>query len=192
LVDPDRNLNSASDEDLTVATTDRVPTITIGSPITVTGEDNTNGSSNVDATSGIATYTAKVLSDIGNNGVTTNTDRNTFFSGTTAALVNAMNTSTADIYVSWDVSSMCVDGTIALAEQTGLAYKGVYNIGVDTMGANSNTDVVCQVVHGGIPVGATHTYTIDWMAFGADDHHGVYRIEVEETDDDTGVFTGTA
>ena len=65
LVDPDRNLNTASDEDLTVSTSDRVPTITIGSPITVTGEDNTNGSSNVDATSGIATYTAKVANGIG-------------------------------------------------------------------------------------------------------------------------------
>ena len=29
------------------------------------------------------------------------------------------------------------------------------------------------------------------MAFGAEDQHGVYRVEVEETDDDTGVFTGT-
>ena len=91
LVDPDRNLNSASDEDLTVATTDRVPTITIGSPITVTGEDNTNGSSNVDATSGIATYTVKVVTAVGTAAGGLGTDRNTFYSGTTHTLINAMN-----------------------------------------------------------------------------------------------------
>ena len=100
LVDPDRNLNSYSDEDLTVATSDRVPTITIGSPITVTAESQTNGTTAVDATSGIATYTALVLTDVGPDADGDGTDRTTFVSGTTAALVNAMNSSTADIYLS--------------------------------------------------------------------------------------------
>jgi len=189
LVDPDRNLNTADDEDLTVATTDRVPTITIGSPITVTAESQTNGTTHLDATSGIATYTATVanLDDNMDGG----SDRNTFSSGTTAALVNAMNTSTADRFVSWDVSSACQDSTIALAGQTGLSNKGTYNIGVAAIGSNAATDVVCQTNAGGVKVGDTFTYTIDWMAFGSEDQHGVYRVEVEETDDNTGVFTGT-
>ena len=129
-----------------------------------------------------------MLSDVG--GAADGTDRNTFYSGTTHTLINAMNTSTADRYVSWDVSSACIDGTIALAAQTGLSNKGTYNIGVADI-ASGGEDIVCQVINGGIAVGETHTFTIDWMAFGAEDQHGVYRVEVEETDDDTGVFTGT-
>ena len=38
--------------------------------------------------------------------------------------------------------------------------------------------------------GATYTGTLDFMAFGPDDNHGIYRIEVEETDDNTGIFVG--
>ena len=60
LVDPDRNLNTGSDEDLTLSVTDRIPTIKIGSPLNfVQGSTGGNITINkVDGISGIATWTA--------------------------------------------------------------------------------------------------------------------------------------
>ena len=40
-------------------------------------------------------------------------------------------------------------------------------------------------------VGDTFTGTIDFIAFGPEDNHGFYRVEVEETDDNTGIFEGS-
>ena len=39
-------------------------------------------------------------------------------------------------------------------------------------------------------VNSTGTVSVNYMAFGVDDSHGVYHIEVEETDDNTGIFEG--
>ena len=189
LVDPDRNLNTADDEDLTVATTANVPTISIGSPLSAIAVTSTNATSVVDAVTKVSTLTITTAS--GTETVQDATDTWTILSGLTHTNVNAMNTSTADRYVAYDVSSICSPGTVNIAGATDQVVKQTYNYGTADL-SDGGEDFSCEVILGGLTTSMTPTFVVDFMAFGKDDHHGIYRIEVEETDDNSGVFTGSA
>ena len=73
-----------------------------------------------------------------------------------------------------------------LTDQT---VKGVISYGTAAL-SDGQEDFSCDMTSGAKAVGATYTGTLDFMAFGPDDNHGIYRIEVEETDDNTGIFVG--
>jgi hypothetical protein len=197
LVDPDRNLNSATDEDLTLSATSNIPTITIGSPLNVvqgTVGDSTASNNNmsitfVHGTSGIATFKAmdSTQTDDADGGAIW-----TIEGGLTATDVNSMNTSMVQRYVALDMSSICVDDTVAIAGKSAQTEKGVISYGTADL-TTAQTYVACDVDHDVTPqVAGTTTSTgfVTFMAFGPSDNHGQYRIEVEETDDDTGVFEG--
>ena len=194
LVDPDRNLNTASDEDLTVATTGNVPTITLGSPVNpVQGSTGNFTLATVDGTSGIVTFVAEdsTQADDHDDGAIWTID-----TGLTAANVNGMNTSMTQRYVAVDVSAFCSDGTIEIAAQAASqTNKGVISYGTVDLTA-AQTDLKCRIDHDLKPqvetAGSETTSTglITFMSFGPSDNHGQYRIEVEETDDNTGIFVG--
>jgi len=182
LVDPDRNLNTGSDEDLTLSVTDRIPTIKIGSPLNfVQGSTGGNITINkVDGISGIATWTADVAT-----GANDHDDGAiwTLDTGLTAVAINNMNSSLAQRYVALDVSSICSDSTIAVAGQTAQTNKGVISYGTDKVdsAAGGEADVNCRVDHDVVPQVAATTENrgyVTFMAFGTDDNHGQYRIEV--------------
>ena len=198
LIDEDRNLNSASDEDLTVATGINVPSIKIGSPLGLV--DDTafgNGSLHVDAVTGVGELIISQATDADNAGSADggNGDYWTIDTGATLGTIGVngiegMNVSLAQRYVSYDVSSICS----AEVEVAGLAAssttKGVVSVGT---AAFSNNDVSCHVKpfsYDPIAVGESYFIAVDYMAFGQSDNHGYYRVEVEETDDNTGVFEG--
>jgi len=207
LNDPDRNLNTASDEDLTVATTMRVPTIKTGSPLQIVEFTNTANVTftDCDETSGICTFTTDVQAiwiPGADNTPTVGTDAGpiwtTGFGNTVGsnndglATLNGMNSSAAMRYVSYDVTDLCQADTVGIAGATSQGVKAVVKLGTTDWTAG-NADMECIYSGGDLGTGkvnSTGTVSVNYMAFGVDDSHGVYHIEVEETDDNTGIFEG--
>ena len=206
LTDGDRNLNTAADDDLFVKNTTKIPTIIVGSPYHIIDCDASNtplGTTNagdalqdagcdalgnganftiaVDSTSHIATLTQNATAAAVR-------DKWTILSGHTHTTIDAINTSATDTrVVNVDVSSLCIDGTIQSAGLTGQTNKGAFV--VQKLGYAGYEDITCEI-HGNMGVGATYNIALDFMAFGAADHDGIYRLELEETDENTGVFAG--
>jgi len=218
LTDGDRNLNTASSEDLTVSTSMRVPTLKTGSPLQIVEFHNAYNVTftDCDETSGICTFTTDpaaggitwipgaddtptVGTDTGpiwtttfGNPVGSNNDGTNGGAAGTATL-NGMNVSAAQRYVSYDVTDLCQADTVGIAGATSQAVKAVVSYGVATWTA-ATSDMECIYSggsHGSGQVNSTGTVSVNFMAFGVDDSHGVYHIEVEETDDNTGVFEGS-
>jgi len=207
LVDPDRNLNTASDEDLTASTTTNVPTIKIGSPLGVIQGTATGNvtSTNVDDTSGIVTWKSVVLAGASNTGVVAATDGPaatpepdwTFDSGLTGSNVNSMNATISggggaetERYVFLDMSNICKADTVDIAGLTSQTTKGVISYGTADV-SDAQTDLTCQIATGNYDaVGESFTGFFEFAAFGPSDNHATYRVEVEETGDNTGVFVG--
>ena len=205
LNDPDRNLNTASDEDLTVATTMRVPTIKTGSPLQIVEFHNAANVtfSDCDETSGICTYSTDQNVYLGGSSASpifTTTFGNTVGSNNDGlATLNGMNSSASMRYVSYDVTDMCVADSVGIAGATSQGVKAVVKLGTTDWTAG-NADMEC-IFNGGdtnsadrtavtAAANSTGTISVNYMAFGVDDSHGVYHIEVEETDDNTGIFEG--
>jgi len=188
LVDEDRNLNTASDEDITVATSDNVPTISIGSPIGLAdGFDGGNGTYVLDDVTGIATLNlerAAAATDR-TNGAPWTFDLGG--SGHDNVDINNMNSSVVQRYVTYDLSDICVADTVQFNSVTGLATKATISYGTEDLG-NDEEDLICTVTSTST---TDRTITIDFIAFGPEDNHGIYRVEVEETDDNTGIFEGS-
>jgi hypothetical protein len=207
LIDGDLNLNTAADDDQLVNNMTTVPTFIVGTPLYMdlnpvadtpaSGKQSGNGlnfTTVIDGTTKIATLTQ--------NQSSVWQDHWRVISGHTHTAINAMNTSAYDTrVVSWDVSALCVDGTIDVGGLLSQSNKGsavmpsALTDNGDALALN-NADTVmmmedlrCNVV-GNNGIGATYYVTLDFMAFGANDHDGIYRVEVEETGNDTGVFEG--
>ena len=212
LTDGDRNLNSASDEDLTVATSMQIPTIKTGSPLQIVEFHNANNVTftDCDETSGICTFTTDnpavwrysgggASLDTPTDGTDSGPIWTTTFGNTVGsnndglATLNGMNSSAAQRYVSYDVTDLCQTDSVGIASATGQAVKAVVSYGVATWTA-ATADMEC-IYSGGDKgtgqVNSTGTISVNYMAFGVDDSHGVYHIEVEETGDSTGVFEGS-
>jgi len=197
LTDEDRNKNSASDEDIQVKLTDRVPFVKIGTPTSaIDATDSTNGTINVAQSSGVAEYRAKVAQPAGADGLSATT---TLEFGALAATFNAVNTTGAvQRYISYDVSSYCSDLYVNTGGQktntqlglgTGIANKGVISMGTADISAGQD-DVECRHADA-VAVNEKFFVSYDLIALGATENHAIYRVEVEETDDNTGVFEGS-
>jgi hypothetical protein len=171
-----------------------VPTISIGSPLDIV-KGSTGGNVTAiqqDGISGIVTFQADVA--------TAATDATTgaiwtIDTGLTALNVNGINASGSmtQRYVALDMSDLCQADTIGIAGQSGATNKGVISYGTADVANDAATDLTCRVLHSATPQVADTTQTtgfITFMAFGPEDNHGKYRIEVEESDDNTGVFEG--
>ena len=198
LTDPDLNLNTYAADDQAVVNSTKIPTIIVGTPLSLTviaaggstGGQAFNGTMTLDSTSKIGTFTANTTAKL--------YDRWTIKTGLTVAAINAINTSTTNTQVvSWDLSSMCSDAhdgtSIDLLGINSTSAKGSAVIthsisSVGSIGAQQN-GITCEV-NGNVTTSGTYNIAMDIMSFGDGDHDGIYRIEVEETGDDTGVFEG--
>ena len=205
LVDPDMNLNTNSDEDLTISAGHQVPTMIFGSPLSPTDiADQTNYTQTVNDLSKIA----EVIFKVGHEYATgdgcadaspaanclTHQDRDTvewdITTGISWSAANTMNTSAVHRYISLDVSDICKADTVNIGAKTDQINKGVISMGTTAFTAD-DADFTCEAASKTWAEGDTATYAVDIMAIGADDNHAVYRVEVEETGDNTGVFEGT-
>ena len=101
-----------------------------------------------------------------------------------------MNTSAVHRYISLDVSDVCKQDTVNIGAKTDQINKGVISMGTTAFTAD-DADFTCEAASKTWAEGDTATYSVDIMAIGADDNHAVYRVEVEETGDNTGVFEGS-
>ena len=195
LIDGDRNLNTASDEDLTVATTANVPSIIIGTPVGITDGSLGNVTAAVDDVTGAVTFSVTTATAATDRtiGAPWTLDLSGGSAGDTFTTINAKNTTDfVQRYVSYDMTDLCSADTVAIAGKTAQAVKAVVSYGTADLTAGQE-DLVCNVLNSNTNADATtDTFTgvLHFLAFGPGDNHGAYFIEVEETDDNTGVFVG--
>jgi len=216
LIDQDLNKNSASDEDLTMTNTTKthlIPSLQIGSPLSVTtaGDDieavssfskiayYTNASTTAATVDGnISIYTGYTGADL--DAIDT---VNTYFNWDFTAFTNATNSVT-------DVCLFNATDNEALACSSDAAAT---LLGTSTQGANAKG--ITEIRQPGSSSGQAHTgelrvelvlsqnngaggtltsipFVADVFSFGdAGVNNAIYRILLEETDDNTATFTGT-
>jgi len=200
LTDEDRNLNAGTDESITVATSFNVPSIKIGTPYgLVDNIDAGNASLHVDSSTGIGELIITTATDADGGGSadggigdawTIDTGATLGAAGDGASMLG-MNGSLAQRYVSYDVSSICSNEVEIAGLSASSTTKGVVSVGTASF---ANNDVTCMVkpfAYDPIAVGESYFIAVDYMAFGQSDNHGYYRIEMDETDDNSGVFEGS-
>jgi len=212
LTDGDRNLNTASDETLSVKNTTHIPTIKTGSPLGIawnsTALNWANATTNyIDPISNVAKMTVAVstfLPMLGANadGGATSGTQQWLDPGVAKVTWFAQNSSNVDRIISWDLSSIAINGTVYFPGVGGynyfLANKGslvasdqaATGTGTTADSAITTLTVGFNATQGAGCVGCVVYTSVNYMSFGASDMHGVYNIEVEESGDDTAVFEG--
>jgi hypothetical protein len=204
LIDQDLNKNSGSSEDLTIVNTTRthlIPSLQIGNPLMIsqnlTDDGGTAGTIvSVSNYSNIAYWTD--LAPAKTTGATNNytvvpsysgadiiglsTAGNTYFNWDMGAFGNSTNAvNGVCLYAADGDSHACGTTAKGITEVTGALLNADVYIGVRTAGnlGNQLTDIV------GIPIIG------DIFSFGAGENNAIYRILLEETDDNTATFTGS-
>jgi hypothetical protein len=193
LIDQDLNKNTASDEDLLLVNTTNghlVPSLQIGNPLMVTSSGS--DVAGVSDYSNIAYYTNASLSGIG---TTANYTINTGYTGENLNSIDTVNTYFNFDFTSFTnttnaVTGVClVNSTMSLACSAGDAKSGVieikdpgYSAGAlfvelsMSQDANSLTD---------------KPFVADVFSFGAGVNNAIYRLQLEESGDNTATFEGT-
>jgi hypothetical protein len=216
LIDQDLNKNTLVDEDLVLSgnttRTHLVPSLQIGSPLSLTSSaDNVEA---VSSFSKIAYYTnATIPGTVGN---TANFSLLTGYTGTQMDAIDTENT-----YFAWDFSSFAYNSTmtvngvclvksvgaveIACSDNTGATQLGTSATGVNAKGITEiaspsgytgdlRVEIEMAQDHGGdetdypmvsLPIVA------DVFSFGAGVNNAIYRILLEESDDNTATFVGS-
>jgi hypothetical protein len=216
LYDQDLNLNTASDEDLTVSGGTLVPSIQIGSPLsistgatvadgvpTITTINDNNASvagANPNAFSKIATVDATTLVD--GLGLTIDTgidyaDWNTLVAKGGTEYINYHLTA-----LTLDVDSLTV-GTAADPDKFATAagagdadlttqdYEDLTMTGTAGVVGDGNV-IVTFVVQNILVSNDAAPFYVDFFSFSGTENNAIYRIELEETGDNTATFEGSA
>ena len=205
LIDQDLNKNTGSDEDIVMKNTTNthlVPTLQIGSPLMLTA--------NTTAVSGVSIGTVSTYSNIAYVDITAgnlkagNLTIMTGWSGTQLAATN--NASQETSYFNYDVSaftnssrtmsSICLqEGNAAassLACDTDSDGQSIVQVtgSAGTTNAKANVAAAFSANFGG----DAHTnvpIVLDVFSFGPGINNAIYRILLEETDDNTATFVGS-
>jgi hypothetical protein len=215
LRDQDLNKNTGSDEDLTMALSDLIPSIQIGSPIMI-GTPST-GESTVD---GVVNATKQAFSNIrivdtysGNaegDSVTTNLSINMGQLVSTLTTAHA-NTTTGTVYtfINYDVASLMttttgitLEGEDDVAEGevetiTATSTRGLLQVRGALTDMTATSGLVINFTGTAVDITTGDRFYVDIFTFGdgtavADrTNNAIYRMELEETDDNTGEFTGS-
>ena len=253
LTDADMNKKTMADEDFDVSNPDftLIPSVRIGSPITLAGTDSVmigdyplagnNGSYTVDAFSDVARLMPNVTDNkVTFMGVTTGSDlksflkddtksyikdrqgnvRNVTIPGTETAVIQAsMNvpatkvTPAAYQFLNLDVRSI---GDVIGAEFQWVNASGIQNVTIPGAGGEQPVDITSVDVtsipddspvnimlsfgNDAIERGTTYPVVVDLFSFGQMGdgvapgdriNNAIYRLELEESGDNTGVFEGT-
>jgi hypothetical protein len=202
LVDQDLNKNTLSDEDLTIASVyrDLVPSLTVGSPITL------ESTSTIDST---GTMSVGTFNKIGKIAVaaTANTGRDLQinFVADTVADFRALTIGAEYNFLNYDISAGATNPItdVFLADASGdavttavatSATSGLVNLGaiVAVGGTVVETDSLrvnfSQALAPDFAVG--ETLYVDVFTFGDRVNNAIYRLLLEETGDNTATFIG--
>jgi len=229
LYDQDLNLNTASDEDLTVAGGTLVPSLTIGSPltiqtaatvggVTIADDDANTTGNNPTAFSKIASVNTSTLES---SSATANLAINTKITGAqwttfqalgdyefmnfhltniTTDIVSFGVGTTAGAPVDSTTTADCVEkitANAAWSANAGASAGKEYGYITDKL-ASSQT--VCNASTGGLIVNIVANtiisdtdaeFVVDFFSFDGATNNAIYRIELEETGDNTAEFAGS-
>jgi hypothetical protein len=177
LTDADLNTNTAAKDNITVLSA-KLPTIVVGSPLSA-GTDISR-TLTVTATEG-TNFTAA--------GIPANDQGGTMIIPTGLLFASLPTSSNLDV-VHVNVSSLGQNVTFTYGEFTG---QGANTLLTNhTADADADVNSISIFSSGSVTAGSTYEIIIDFMSFGSAEHNAVYRMLLEETDDNTGVFTGSA
>ncbi|MDC0069940.1 hypothetical protein OAJ36_01315 [Nitrosopumilus sp.] len=213
LIDEDLNKNTASDEDLVIANTTNtqlIPALQIGSPLSLSSSSDDLTAAQVSSYSKIAYYTnASVATTVGTEALPY-----IFDTGYTGADVNAMSDD-SNTYFNWHTASFnngssavddSVKNTSLINVRTGdVIIQASGSSGIEeitgsglAMAGTLSTDEIHLNITKNAAYGSTCTncYTAipviaDIFSYGENTNNAIYRILLEETDDNTSVFEGS-
>ena len=224
LVDDDLNLNTRSDEDLDVNSTSLslVPTLQIGTPLSLTtGASITSNpmdeviDANAVPTDGTTTLTMDSYSKIGRTtaaiatgqtfGINTNilaSDLNTlvnkggseYLSVDLRSLIG--NEAEIDSITITEANSATVYGTVTRASSGSgngemvMAFTPTTASLGDNIGATDEVGLTV-LVDGVVATSLSGGIAVDFMTFGDTVNHSIYRMELEETGDNTATYEGS-
>jgi hypothetical protein len=210
LVDQDLNKNSISDEDMvmTNAYNSTIPSLQVGSPITMTADSIIGGS--VDEASGCNIGTFNKICTL-TSPAATQDDVSRYtqlsFNGTTIADMRTAGTAADFIFVNFDVSEMVGDVTGATlvdasgtalytetaitATQIGLSQITSANIVAATAALVETDTLRLNFTTTAGLVGETgDSIYVDIFTFGDRVNNAIYRFLLEESDDNSATFEG--
>jgi hypothetical protein len=203
LIDQDLNKNTISDEDLSIQNTTNthlIPTLTIGSPVSLSSNDaGNNFVTNATSYSKIMYYTnssADIGADTGSTkpyvlkDVWTTDDIlaidtvNTYFNYDVTSFSNATN----DITL---VSLVDGDGAVVVSEAN--SAKGIIEISSpSTLTAGEQMKILISTSQdNGAKAVTSIPVVADIMSFGNTTNNGIYRLLLEESGENTATFEGT-
>jgi hypothetical protein len=217
LIDQDLNKNTLVDEDLLIMNTTRthlIPSLQIGSPITII-QNLTLDSASADVNDHRGIGYIESVSNYSKIGywtnstvlaITGNTVNFTVMPGWTGTDIQDLG-SADNIYFNWDFSAftnssntmvgVCLFENLADDEchAGGDTNTGIDKItGVSTLsGAEMYIDVKTLQNNGDPTEAAAKKYPViaDVFSYGTNENNAIYRILLEETDNDTGIFEGS-
>ena len=211
LVDQDLNKNTLVDEDMALRThNDTIPALIVGSPITLDSTSTLTGSGtsavditmSVNAFNKIATIgsTLTVADTTGNNNVTisyvatTEADFRTAVDAATFTFINYNVTQVIEKISGITISYN--NGTTLMANEATTSTAGLLQL-TNTISTKVSTDVESGSLKvnftgasDGIIATVGETLYVDIFTFGDRVNNAVYRLLLEETDDNTATFIG--
>jgi hypothetical protein len=203
LYDQDLNLNTASDEDLTVAGGTLVPSIQIGSPVSTSSTATTISGSNT----AINTATQHLFSKITNADISAGDTTLVINTGLTGADVYAIaatyNSFNVDVSSFGTISNVIVcetttytDGDTCTGETillTTATTTGKFHDEFTTQASNdADEDIIVEVTLSSSAAQTDAPFVIDFFSFSDSVNNAIYRVELEETGDNTATFEGSA
>jgi hypothetical protein len=201
LIDQDLNKNTASDEDLVLANTTNthlIPSMTIGSPLILDATDTEIVSvtkygkiayfTNTSIPSATYATATPLLLDTGMTGTELdNIDTvNTYFNYNVASLFNSTET----------VQGVCLSTENGATVVCEAATSGIVEIPADgltkgTAATKLYLNITKSAAYGSIHSSVAKPLVADVFSFGANVNNAIYRILLEETDDNTATFEGS-
>ena len=210
LVDQDLNKNTISDEDMvmTNAYNSTIPSLQIGSPITLSsdslvGQTGTGGlgssGCNIGTFNKICTLTSAATNSAQSARYT-----QVSFNGTTVADYRTAAGDAAYVFANYDVTELAgavtgvtlvdASGTTLLSEETTTLEVGMLLLDNTIVAAGSTglveTDTLILNFTGELVGEVADSIYVDIFTFGDRVNNAIYRMLLEESDDNTGIFEG--
>ena len=209
LVDEDLNLNTWSDEDMTLSTTynSTIPSLQIGSPVTLSadslfGGGSTGAGMNIGTFNKIATMTSPLAIAL-TDGVSRHSQLS--FNGTTVGDMRSLAADSSFVFINYDITSLAgtvteaalvdASGDALYAASTATAKSGLVQI--TTTIASTSTDLVetdTLFLNFTTPTGLVaetgDVIYADVFTFGDRVNNAIYRLLLEESDDNSATFEG--
>ena len=217
LTDQDLNKNTWNDEDLTIADSVLIPSLQIGSPITL-GNGTVVEAGEYGATSGhgevsIASFSKLATVDTLSGcetcvaGLGDTHDGIDIITDYTIATVRTADALAAFTVLNYDVSTLTLAGTtntlvelvdvsgdVLYANEVLSANRGVVELGdITAVGGTlvETENLRINFTGGTEAIAVGDQFYADLFTFGDRVNNAIYRIELEETGDDTGIFEGS-